>query len=199
MYTSEDLAPTWQESIAHLAGFLTALEATAGETRLACDVAFAKWRQAAGILRAEDRTLYLIGNGASASMASHFAADLSKNAHIRAQVFTDLSQVTAIGNDMAFDQIYAVPLSRYARPGDMLVAISSSGASPNILAGVEAARARGVSVVTLSGFKPNNPLRARGDINFHVSATSYGIVETCHAALLHFWLDGMVQEAARVR
>lgn len=196
MHIDQPPAPRWQDTIKDLARFLTALEITTQGEALPSDTGFTLWQRMAETLRAEDRTLYLIGNGASASMASHFAADLSKNAHVRAQVFTDLSQLTAIGNDMAFEQIYAVPLSRYARGGDMLVAISSSGASPNILAGVAAARQRGVHVITLSGFCPGNPLRKLGDINFYVPAATYGMVETCHAAVLHFWMDSMVREVA---
>lgn len=157
----------------------------------AADMAFQQWYDFTKRVRTTDGTVYLIGNGASASMASHFATDLSKNARIRAQVFTDLSQVTAIGNDVSFEQIYAIPLQRNARPGDMLVAISSSGKSPNILAAVKAAHMCNVHVVTLSGFAENNPLRTYGALNFYVPAHSYGLAETSHAAILHHWMDAL--------
>src|SRR5439155_15434224 len=108
---------------------------------------------------------YLIGNGASASMASHFAADLAKNAHLHTEVFSDLALITAISNDMGYEHVFAEPLSRRARRGDMLVAISSSGRSPNVLRAVETARRLGLFVVTLSAFAPDNHLRAQGHVN----------------------------------
>lgn len=166
----------------------------AQQQRLTADAAFQQWQMLTEEVRNTEASVYLIGNGASASMASHFATDLSKNARIRAHVFTDLSQVTAIGNDVSFDQIYAIPLKRNAHAGDMLVAISSSGQSPNILAAVQAAHERQVQVVTLSAFAPHNPLRKNGTLNFYIPASTYGLAETCHAAVLHHWMDQLVEE-----
>ena len=122
-------------------------------------------------------------------MASHFAADLAKNAHLHTEVFSDLSLVTAIANDMGYEHVFSEPLSRRAQKGDMLIAISSSGRSPNVLAAVAVARAHRVTVVTLSGMHDDNPLRAAGDLNFYVPATSYGYAETCHSSILHHWMD----------
>lgn len=182
----------WVERLSDLYACLHAVVATTQQRDvLTPDAAFQRWQDATECVRKADGSVYLIGNGASASMASHFATDISKNARIRAHVFTDLSQVTAIGNDVSFDQIYAIPLKRSARAGDMLVAISSSGKSPNILAAVEVAHACHVYVVTLSGFAEKNPLRACGDLNFYVPAHSYGLAETSHAAILHHWMDAL--------
>ncbi|NDC63383.1 MAG: SIS domain-containing protein [Planctomycetia bacterium] len=122
-------------------------------------------------------------------MASHFATDLAKNGGLHSQVFTDPALVTAIGNDIGYDQVFAEPLRGRGRAGDMLVAISSSGRSPNILAAVEAARALDMVVVTLSAKDPDNPLRAAGSLNLYLSAHTYGLAETGHAALLHWWMD----------
>lgn len=183
---------SWGAAVEALSGCLADLVATDAQGQaVAPDKAFQRWQGIAENVRAADGTVYLIGNGASASMASHFATDLSKNARIRAQVFTDLSQVTAIGNDISFEQIYAIPLRRNARAGDMLVAISSSGTSSNILAAVEAAHSCHVHVVTLSGFAQDNPLRSRGTLNFYVPAASYGLAETSHAGILHHWMDSL--------
>lgn len=183
---------TWADSLSALYTCLHGVVATTAQGEvLTPDAAFQCWQDATECVRKTDGSVYLIGNGASASMASHFATDLSKNARIRAQVFTDLSQVTAIGNDVSFDQIYAIPLKRSARAGDMLVAISSSGKSTNILAAVEAAHACNVHVVTLSGFAEDNPLRTKGMLNLYVPAHTYGLAETSHAALLHHWMDKM--------
>jgi D-sedoheptulose 7-phosphate isomerase len=138
------------------------------------------------------RVLYAIGNGASASMASHFAADMAKNGRLHTQVFSDLSLITAVANDLAYEEVFAEPLRRVGERGDVLVAISSSGRSPNILRAVEVARERGVTVVTLSGMDADNPLRCMGDLNGYIPANTYGGAETAHAAVLHQWIDLVV-------
>jgi D-sedoheptulose 7-phosphate isomerase len=75
------------------------------------------------------------------------------------------------------------------RRGDLLIAISSSGQSTNILKGVEVARSLGIAIVTFSGFKPDNLLRAKGDVNFYVSSDQYGFVEIAHHGLIQAILD----------
>lgn len=132
-----------------------------------------------------------MGNGASASMASHIAADLEKNFHVCTEVFTDLSRITAIANDMGYDQVFAEPVRRKLRKGDMLVAISSSGKSPNILAAAREAAGLGGIIVTISAMSADNPLRSLGALNFHVRGDTFGLAETCHAAILHYWVDLM--------
>jgi D-sedoheptulose 7-phosphate isomerase len=180
----------WQRHVQDIGGLLAALSCSGSASQaLAADEAFAQWKQAAEGCRAARRAIYLIGNGASASMASHFAADLAKNAHLHTEVFSDLSLVTAIANDLGYENVFSEPLSRRAAAGDMLVAISSSGRSPNVLKAVAVARGLGLTIVTLSGMGPDNPLRAAGDLNFHVPGRAYGYVETCHSSILHHWMD----------
>jgi D-sedoheptulose 7-phosphate isomerase len=128
-------------------------------------------------------------------MASHFAADLAKNARLHTQVFSDLSLITAISNDMGYEHVFAEPLRRRGQPSDMLVAISSSGSSPNILAVADVAREIGSTVVTLSAMKSSNPLRTKGKLNIYLPADTYGEAETAHAAALHWWMD-LVQIAS---
>lgn len=153
------------------------------------DVAFIRWRDLALATATSANAVYIIGNGASASMASHFSADLAKNGCLHTQVFTDCSLMTAVANDLGYDEVFAEPLRRRGRTGDLLVAVSSSGRSPNVLLAATTARNLGLSVVTLTGKSADNPLKAAGDINFHVPAETYGMVETCHATLLHWWMD----------
>lgn len=141
---------------------------------------------------ATGQTLMFIGNGGSAAIASHQAVDYWKNGGVRAVAFNDASLLTCIGNDYGYDRVFAEPIRRFADPGDLVVAISSSGASPNILRGIEAARERGCRLVTLSGFDGTNPLRGRGDLNFYVPSHSYGIVEVTHLGLLHALLDELM-------
>ena len=153
------------------------------------DRGFEIWIEQVVHIREHKGTVFFIGNGASASMASHFAADLGKNAQVRTQTFYDLSLLTAIGNDISFDAVFSEPLRRCLSKGDMVIAISSSGESPNILEGVRTAAEGNGYVVTLSAMKPENRLRRLGQINFYVPAKKYGPAETAHAAILHFWLD----------
>ena len=157
------------------------------------DTAFAQWRDLTFLIREARRSVYFIGNGASASIASHMSADLAKNAHVRTEVFSDLSLITALANDLCYEEVFAEPLRRRMEPGDMLVAISSSGKSPNILRASQVAAARGGIVVTLSSMDGSNSLRSKGMLNFYVPAHTYGMAESGHAALLHFWVDLMVE------
>ena len=153
----------------------------------------AQWRETSLTLREEQGTVYLVGNGASASIASHVSADLAKNADLHTQVFSDLSLLTAMANDLGVEEIFAQPLARRMKKGDMLVAISSSGSSPNIIKAARVAREIGGRVVTLSAMSPQNPLRTLGWLNFHTPAETYGLAESSHATVLHYWIDLMVE------
>lgn len=133
--------------------------------------------------------LIFIGNGASASIASHMATDFWKNLNIRALAFNDPTLLTCIGNDYGFEHVFEKPIKMFADSGDILIAISSSGKSKNILLGVKSAREKGAQVITFSGFKADNPLRQTGDINFYVPHSSYGHVEVTHLSLCHCIAD----------
>jgi D-sedoheptulose 7-phosphate isomerase len=130
-----------------------------------------------------------IGNGGSAGIASHMAIDFSKNGGMPALCFNDGAALTCLGNDFGYEEIFARQLQFHARRGDVLFAISSSGKSPNILRAVEVAREIGCQVITISGFRADNPLRTLGEVNFHVGACEYGIVEVAHTALIHAVVD----------
>jgi len=138
------------------------------------------------------RKLMFIGNGASASISSHMAIDFSKNAGIRALAFNDSALLTCIGNDYGYKHVFEKPIEMFADKGDILFAISSSGESENILKGVYIAKSKGCSVITLSGFKDDNPLSLAGDINFYVPAQEYGPVEVIHHSICHCILNTIV-------
>jgi len=181
---------TWASNINELNQLLSELSIRTKDGReLDHDAGFAWWRDRTLEIRSEKKTVYCVGNGASASMASHFSADLSKNAHIRTQVFTDLSLITACANDQTYKEVYALPLSWSMNKYDMLIAISSSGNSPNIIRAIETAKSLNGIVVTLSAMRGDNEIRGEGDLNFYIPVETYGMAETCHAAILHFWID----------
>ena len=163
----------------------------AGET-IAMDAALASLCQLARQVHAARGTMHFAGNGASACMASHMALDWVKNAGVRALAYNDLAFLTAIGNDLGYDQTFAQPVSWFADRGDLLVTISSSGNSPNILKAIAAARLKGITVVTFSGLKANNASRQAGDLNLFVPGWTYGLIECAHQILLHAWLDAFM-------
>jgi D-sedoheptulose 7-phosphate isomerase len=184
----------------HILGtVINAMEAGSSSGRkIDADTAFEKLFGKALKARQKKAVIFLIGNGASASMASHVAADLGKNGNLRTMVLNDPSLLTAVGNDIDFSEVFAEPLRRFGSKHDLLVAISSSGRSPNILSAIKTARAIGMSVVTFSAMDSDNPLRRLGDLNFYVPACDYGHAESAHAALLHYWIDMHVTQAMEI-
>ncbi len=180
----------WGENVEQISRLLLMLSVQdASGAQVEIDEGFKRWQDITIKMRSQAGTVYLIGNGASASMASHFAADLSKNARVHTQVFSDLSLITAIANDLGYENVYAEPLKCRMKKNDLLVAISSSGNSPNIIRAVDQARQHEGKVVTLSAMDEDNTLRGLGDLNFYVPARSYGPAESCHATILHYWMD----------
>ena len=135
--------------------------------------------------------LMFIGNGASAAISSHMSTDFWKTCGIRAIAFNDSSLLTCLGNDFGYEYIFEKSIEMFADPGDILVAISSSGKSENILRGVNSAKLKECSVITLSGFKDDNPLSSAGDFNFYVPAPEYGPVEVIHHSICHCILDAI--------
>jgi D-sedoheptulose 7-phosphate isomerase len=133
----------------------------------------------------------VIGNGGSAAIASHLQNDLCKAAGMRAVVFTEAPLLTALANDDGYATAYESLVKLWASPGDLLIAISSSGRSENILRAARAARAGGCRVLTLTGFAADNPLRSMGDVNIYVPSSDYGPVEIVHAALAQFLTDAL--------
>lgn len=137
----------------------------------------------------ERTRIFFVGNGGSAGICSHMATDWLKNGGFAAAALNDGATLTCIGNDLGFEQVFAKQVEMHGRAGDLLVAISSSGNSANILRAVEAARAARMNVVTLSGFGPDNKLRKLGDVNFYVPNDRYGFVEISHLSICHAVLD----------
>jgi D-sedoheptulose 7-phosphate isomerase len=141
----------------------------------------------------DNRSIFFIGNGGSASIASHMAADWTKTVKCRALCFNDPCFLTMFGNDCGFESIYTEPLLSHASADDILFAVSSSGQSANIVGAATMARQRGLIVITLSGFNPDNPLRKCGHINFFVPSSEYGPVEVAHLAICHTILDTVAE------
>ena len=180
----------WHQNITNLRHLLESMTVLDSQgNHLDADEAFSRLTELTFRVHSEGATIYYLGNGASASMASHFAADMVKTGSVRTMVFSDLSLLTAVANDLSYEDVYAEPLRWYMKSEDMVVAISSSGNSPNIVRAVVQAKKLGGTVVTISAMNEDNSIRKLGDLNFYVSAKTYGLAETVHAAILHFWMD----------
>ncbi len=152
----------------------------------------AAYRLVAAALRRAKRSggkVILVGNGGSATIASHCAVDIVKSVGMQALTFNDAGLLTCMANDYGYGRVFAEPLAVAAASGDILWAISSSGRSASILNAAACARAKGCFVVTLSGFDPGNPLRTAGDVNFYVPSHAYGCVEIAHLAISHTIFD----------
>jgi D-sedoheptulose 7-phosphate isomerase len=148
-----------------------------------------------------DRFVYIIGNGGSGTTASHMAEDLGKST-LRPEDLKDESKkrlkvlsltdnagwIMAVGNDVAYDQIFVQQLMNYGREGDLLVAISGSGNSPNILNAVDWANRHGVTTFGLTGYG-GGKLKAMQKHGLHVALDDMGMVESIHLCLFHWVLN----------
>ena len=136
-------------------------------------------------------TIFIAGNGGSAATASHFAVDLVKgvsyttNCDVKAISLSDSSSIiTCIGNDLGYDHIFSFPLSKMAKPGDILLALSCSGNSPNIIKALETAKEKQIFTISLTAFDGGNAQKL-SDINIHVPIKHYEVSEDVHLSILH--------------
>lgn len=146
------------------------------------------------------RRIYVCGNGGSAAIADHLCCDWTKGTVVPGQpplkthsLVANSALMTALANDYGYEQTFSRQVELYGEGGDVLVAISSSGNSPNIVGAVEAARARGMKVLGLSGFS-GGKLAQLADVSLHAPFDNYGLVEDCHQILMHVLSQYLVRE-----
>jgi D-sedoheptulose 7-phosphate isomerase len=151
--------------------------------------------------RDENRQVFTCGNGGSASTASHFVTDLVKGAsygrdrRFRIQALTDsLSTITAYANDVSFDAIFAEQLKNHAAPGDLVLCISGSGNSPNVLAAAQTARQLGCRIIALTGLD-GGKLAPLADLNIAVGHPHMGRIEDAHLIVCHMIAYGFMDAA----
>ena len=134
----------------------------------------------------KNRTKIMIfGNGGSAAIASHFSVDLTKNADIRCFNFNESDLITCFSNDYGYEKWVEKTVDFYADAGDVLILISSSGKSPNIINACKAARGKKIStIITFTGHEKNNPVSELGDINFWINSKAYNFIENIHQVWL---------------
>lgn len=137
----------------------------------------------------KQRQLFFIGNGGSSAIASHMTADFMKNGGMITYSLYDNAVTTCMGNDYGYEYIFSKPMEFLVREGDLVVAISSSGNSHNIINAIETAKMKKATVITFTGFKSDNRARQMGDINVYVPCEKYGIVESIHNLILQQIVD----------
>jgi D-sedoheptulose 7-phosphate isomerase len=157
------------------------------------DVLYAAWER--------DRFVYIFGNGGSGTTATHMSEDLGKSTlrpedlrdeskkRLKVMSLTDnLGWIMAVGNDMAYDQIFVQQLMNYGSPGDLVIAISGSGNSPNVLNAVDWANRHGLITFGLTGYNGGKLKQLQQD-GLHVALDDMGMVESLHLCLFHWVLN----------
>ena len=140
-----------------------------------------------------EKKIFFIGNGGSAAIASHMTADFMKNGGMNTFSLYDNAVMTCMGNDYGYEYMFAKPLGFMAGEGDLLVAISSSGNSPNIIEAINTARQKNCQILTLTGFEGTNQAKQLGDFNVYVPSRNYGMVETIHNLILQQVVDHILE------
>jgi phosphoheptose isomerase len=135
--------------------------------------------------------VFSCGNGGSAAIANHLVCDHCKLVRTDTQLIprivslsTTIEMITAIGNDLSYDEIFDYQLKSLAKPGDVLITISSSGDSENIVRAATWAKENGIPVISMTGFSGGRSAKI-ADVNLHVTADNYGVIEDVHQSLMH--------------
>lgn len=183
MSTQTDLEQIWTS---HTIKVIKALES----------IDFNQLQKAADLIRITSisnyrNNIYTIGNGASAAIAQHWACDYTKGCKrggMRPRVISlaaNIPLMTAISNDISYDEVYAFQLEALGQPNDVLVAISSSGNSPNVVEALEMAKVLQIKSIALTGMSPDNKAAQLADISIHVDCDEYEATEDVHQAIMH--------------
>ena len=151
-----------------------------------------KFYNLCGHIKKNKKKIIIAGNGGSAAIASHFSVDMTKNAGIRCINFNESDLLTCFSNDYGYDHWVEKSLQFYADAGDLIIIISSSGKSKNMINAVKFAKKKGHKVVTLTGFKKKNQVSKLGDLNFNINSKNYNQIENLHQFILLTMVDLMI-------
>ena len=138
--------------------------------------------------------IIIIGNGGSSAISSHVAIDFTKAANIRAINFNESSLITCFANDYGYEHWVEKAIEFYADRNDLVILISSSGSSKNIINGAKKAKEMDLPLITFSGFSSNNELRKIGDINLWVDSSKYNVVEIVHQTWILSIIDYLIDQ-----
>ena len=133
----------------------------------------------------KNKKTLVFGNGGSAAIASHFSVDITKNARVRCTNYNESDLLTCFSNDFGYERWVEKTIEFYSDPEDVLILISASGSSPNMINAAKFAKKNNIkSIITLTGNKKENELKSLGDINFWVDSSAYNHIENVHQILL---------------
>ncbi len=138
----------------------------------------------------KNNKVHIFGNGGSSTIANHFSMDLSNNSKIRCFNYNDPAVITCFSNDFDFNKWISKSINKYGDRNDLLILISSSGESLNMINAAKMARKKKFDkIITFTGFKKNNKLSKLGDINFWINSNDYNKVESAHNLYLLLIVD----------
>ena len=179
-----------RDYVDHVGSTLAKMDCDAVDTF--ADLMFQAWQ--------DDRQVFVFGNGGSAATASHYVTDLVKTCAVggvrRLRAFSLVDNVpltTALGNDMDYKEIFRYPLESYARAGDLAIAISGSGTSPNVVAACEWAKENGVTLVSLTGFG-GGTIGPMADVHVNIPSDNFGAIEDLHLSIGHMVIQSLHQK-----
>ncbi len=133
--------------------------------------------------------VYIVGNGGSSSIASHVSVDFAKIARVQSATFNNANLITCFSNDYGYENWVTEAIKSYTNKNDMIILISSSGVSKNIINAAKYCKLKSIKLITLSGFDKNNPLSKLGNVNFHISSNHYNFIEMSHHIILVYLVD----------
>jgi D-sedoheptulose 7-phosphate isomerase len=136
--------------------------------------------------------LIVIGNGGSASIASHFSVDITKNAGIKCINFNEPNLITCFSNDFGYEKWVEKSINFYADKNDIIILISCSGRSKNLINALKISRKMKIKTVTFTGNSATNPLRKKGNINIWVQSKAYNYIENIHQIFLLSIVDLLI-------
>ncbi len=142
--------------------------------------------------------IYIVGNGGSASIASHVSVDFAKVARIKSSTFNNSNLITCFANDYGYENWIVEAIKAYMNKNDMIILISSSGTSKNITNAGKYCKKNSIKLITLSGFKKNNPLTKLGKVNFHIDSNQYNFVEMAHHIILVYLVDVFAKSKLKI-
>jgi len=140
--------------------------------------------------------VYIVGNGGSSSIASHVSVDFAKTTNVPSDTFNNSNLITCFANDYGYENWVSESIKSYTQINDMLILISSSGTSKNIINAAKYCKEKNIPLITLSGFKDDNPLSQLGNVNIHVYSDNYNFIEMSHHIILLSIVDIFVQKLA---
>ena len=138
--------------------------------------------------------VYIVGNGGSASIASHVSVDFAKVAKVSSSTFNNSNLITCFANDYGYENWVVEAIKAYTNINDLIILISSSGTSKNIVNAAQYCKDNNIDLITLSGFTKNNPLSTLGNVNFHIESTEYNYIEMSHHIILLALVDIFVKK-----